>query len=495
MRFAPGLLAASSLLVLACNSQPDMTDPSGASSDPLRPKLTNITGSTTQPAQARALLPQAEVVPILSVGDILPGSGEPWAPTPDGLGAYADGSDLVVFANHELNKSGVTSSNGGPAFTYSRISRVRLDRSTLAVKSGDYVETGSTALERLCSATWVTAAEGFPDGYFFTGEEQSGTANDAIQVAVSSAGVLTKLPRLGRFSHENYIAVPGFGQKVVMIGTDDTSPSGQGALRSELYMYVADDAATLLAGGGELYVFKSSGAINSGYLQQGAPITGEFVKVEQGPQGLSFAALQTAVDQLGAFKFVRLEDADYDRRPNAGPAIYFVDTGNNNAICDGAPCDLYGSIYRMEFDASDPLHNARLVLLARSRGAESGFASPDNIAVSRNSLMLQEDPAYADFNRPEKIWNFKIRGDGSLGEGQAVVALNTLEQTGALCSDRAGTCWESSGIIDASEWLGSGTWLFDVQAHTLPFTVGTGASAKLYPKEGGQLLYLRLPGS
>jgi hypothetical protein len=34
-----------------------------------------------------------------------------------------------------------------------------------------------------------------------------------------------------------------------------------------------------------------------------------------------------------------------------------------------------------------------------------------------------------------------------------------------------------------------------VQAHTLPFTVGTGADARNYSKESGQLLYLRLPGS
>jgi len=114
--------------------------------------------------------------------------------------------------------------------------------------------------------------------------------------------------------------------------------------------------------------------------------------------------------------------------------------------------------------------------------AAGDWASPDNIAISRKSLMVQEDPAYAGFNRAPRIWSFKLRGDGSLGDAKAVV-----EITNPDCG--TGTCWESSGIIDASSWLGEGTWLFDVQAHGLPVpSLGLGS-------EGGQLLYLRVPGS
>jgi len=136
------------------------------------------------------------------------------------------------------------------------------------------------------------------------------------------------------------------------------------------------------------------------------------------------------------------------------------------------------------------------VLLARSRGVAVGdWASPDNIAVSGQSLMLQEDPAYAEFNRSERIWNFKFREDGTLGAPRAVAELENQKFTGNVCSDAAGTCWESSGIIDASAWLGEGSWLFDVQAHTLPFSYQDGQNTVSLTKEGGQLLYLRLPGS
>ena len=73
--------------------------------------------------------------------------------------------------------------------------------------------------------------------------------------------------------------------------------------------------------------------------------------------------------------------------------------------------------------------------------------------------------------------------------------LNTQQLAGAVCNEPLGTCWESSGIIDASEWLGNGTWVFDVQAHTLPFSYQDGATTVNVSREGGQLLYLRLPGS
>jgi hypothetical protein len=285
----------------------------------------------------------------------------------------------------------------------------------------------------------------------------------------------------------------------VLFGTDDNGPASLGsALRSELYLYVADAAAGVLNGSGKLYVFTSSAVQNSGFLTTGSPITGSFVEIPD-PASLGAAALETAVTGLGAFEFVRLEDIDYARHPGVPsqkPAIYFVDTGNLNGRCGAEACDLFGSIYRMDLDPTDPTQNARLTLLARSRGVAAGdWASPDNIAVGAHSLMLNEDPAYAGFNRPERMWNFKFRQDGTLGPARAVAELENEKFTGNVCSDAAGTCWETSGVIDASRWLGEGTWLFDIQAHTLPFTYLNGQTTVEVPAEGGQLLYLQLPGS
>jgi uncharacterized protein DUF839 len=494
------LTAAAATSMLACDRE--LVTPSSPNSTP----ALAAGFITSQPAQARALLPQAQLKPIITVGDAIPGAADAdaeqrvWGPIPDGLGGYQEGNDLVLFANHEITNSGVDG-----RFTNARVSRLVLDPATLSVKSGSYAITGKAdgfLFQRLCSATFSGPAEGF-EGWFFTGEESITSTSGGMQLAVSQTGGVTqKLPWLGRFSHENYISVPGFGGKTVMIGTDDTSPTGPNTLNAELYMYVADNAEGVLNGSGKLYVFSSTAKDNSGYLETGKPISGKFVEITN-PGSLNPGQLQTAVDALPsadkAFKFARLEDVDYDHRPGVPgqrPAIYFVDTGNNVALCDGAPCDAYGSIYRLEFDATSPAQNAKLVLLARSRGVAAGdWASPDNIAAGRQSLMLQEDPAYSGFNRAERVWNFKFRNDGSLGQAQAVAELTNEDLTGNLCSDAAGTCWESSGIIDASDWLGEGTWLFDVQAHTLPFSYQDGASTVNISKEGGQLLYLKLPGS
>jgi hypothetical protein len=459
---------------------------------------------TTQDPQAFGLS-GSTVKPIITVGDPIPGQeANPdleqrvWAPIPDGLGAFRNGSELVLFANHEIASTGV---NG--RFTFARVSRLVLDRATVSVKSGSYALTGKAPgplLQRLCSATFNGPAEGFSPGWFFTGEESTTGGAEGIQTAVRADGSeVRKLPGLGRMAHENYISVPGFRGKAVMIGTDDTSPSG-GLLHSELYMYLANSAAGVLSGSGTLYVFHSSSTPNSGSLQPGVSITGNFAPIE-GAATLTAAELEARVTAppISAFKFVRLEDVDYARGEQGQveqdgdfqgsgrkPAIYFVDTGNAAAVCGGAPCDLAGSIYRMEFDPANPTENAQLVLLARSPGAGTElaphWASPDNIALSENSLMLQEDPAYAGFARAPRIWNFKVRGNGTLGAPKAVVVLDD-----PACVDP--NCWESSGIINTSEWLGKGTWLFDIQAHTKPVP-SQGLLA-----ENGQLLYLRTPGS
>ena len=500
MRVLPYLVtAAAASALLACDKQTD----SLASATDLDAAQAGFV--TSRPAQAHVVLPQASLRPIITVGDPIPGqesNPDPeqrvWAPTPDGLGAYRDGANLVLFANHELSSSGVDG-----RFPFARVSRLVLDPSSLRVLGGSYPITGKAdgfLFQRLCSATFAGAAEGLGQGWFLTGEESFSGGAEGIQLAVKHDGSETrKLPALGRFAHENYIAVPGVPGKVVMIGTDDNSPAALGtAARSELYMYLADDAAGVLDGTGKLYVFTSSQKSSSGELAAGAPLTGRFVEVA-GAASLSPDQLQAAVDGLGAFKFIRLEDIDYSRepgRPHVRPSVYFVDTGNINARCGAEACDLFGSIYRMDLNPADPTADARLVLLARSRGVAAGdWASPDNIAVSGKSLMLQEDPAYAEFNRPERIWNFKLENDGGLGSPRAVVELNTQQFTGNVCSEAAGTCWESSGIIDASDWLGQGTWLFDIQAHTLPFSYQDGTTTVNLTREGGQLLYLRLPGS
>ncbi len=514
MRARSTLLTTSTLCaVLAACSSDRPTAVSVPEAASLASKEVTTTGFVTaEPAQAEATLPQVTVTPIISSGDIIPGTTDAWGPTPDGLGVFAEYGSVYVFANHELSSSGVKSINGGPTIAYARVSKLQLDPGSISVLGGTYVEDGSTQLQRLCSASWVDGVEGLPTGYFLTGEETLGTANGSVVTAIDRNGNKTPLPHLGAFAHENQIVVPGFNGKVVGIGLDDAGGA------SELYMYIADAEAGFIRGTGKLYVFtakeQTSQGTNyhSGNMTQGQVIDGRFMEIAD-PADLGTAPtqrsanLQAKVDALGAMPFVRIEDGDWDKNSKATPAIYFVDTGNSavtgrpqvNADCFGV-CDLAGSIYRMEFNPNNPT-SAKLILLERSKGAASGWASPDNIAASRKSLMLQEDPAYDGFDgsRPPAIWNLKLASNGTKLMPAVKVAQATQETlipgpTGK-CVDALGQCWETSGIVNTNREFGEGSWLFVVQAHTLPFSINQGGTVNRYGNEGGQLLLMRYPGS
>ena len=189
MRALPCLWAATAAsAMLACDRQSDTFSPTS-------PDVGSTPAGfvTSLPAQARALLPKAVLKPIITVGDPIPGqesNTDPeqrvWAPIPDGLGAYQDGSSLVLFANHEIASAGVDGK-----FTFARVSRLLLDPATLSVTGGSYPITGKVAgsmFQRLCSATFAGVETGFGQGWFFTGEESVSGGAQGIQLAVKHDG-------------------------------------------------------------------------------------------------------------------------------------------------------------------------------------------------------------------------------------------------------------------------------------------------------------------
>ena len=133
---------------------------------------------TAQPALAVGLS-GATVEPILTVGDTVPG-GFVYPPTPDGLGGYTEGGRLILFNSHETGLAGVPGADGTAKFTYARVSRLVLDRTTATVLSGSLVVDGPAGYRNFCSATFVTAREGMPGGWFLTGEETMGIGKDGI---------------------------------------------------------------------------------------------------------------------------------------------------------------------------------------------------------------------------------------------------------------------------------------------------------------------------
>ena len=98
--------------------------------------------------------------------------------------------------------------------------------------------------------------------------------------------------------------------------------------------------------------------------------------------------------------------------------------------------------------------------------------NPDNIDTSLNSLMVQEDTGNA------KIW----RQDLATGTWSVAATVN----------DPRG---ESSGIVDASDWYGPGSWILDVQAHGSNFAEEVDSEGILRKLEDGQLLLMKIPGT
>ena len=204
-----------------------------------------------------------------------------------------------------------------------------------------------------------------------------------------------------------------------------------------------------------------------------------------------FAALEQFADDQKVFPFVRVEDGFYDKRPGAGPSAYFYDTGRSSITDEnGIPLDPWGSIYRFDFeDPSDPAGGSTtLTLLARSSGPGAMWASPDNGDMNAEGvIMLMEGPANSPWTRRPAIWAFQLAPDGSLMDplGRRIVELvdpNDPDNASLVFGN------ESSGIVDVSEWLGAGAWIFDIQAHDMSVP-SLGLS-----EENGQLIYMKLNG-
>lgn len=412
-----------------------------------------------------------EIIPLLTTGDVV--GDYQMAGTPDGLGATKVGDETVLFMNHELTPA------QDENLSYARVSRLVLDGATGAVRSGSYVLDGTEGYERLCSASLAGPEAGFSAPVFLTGEESTGGKHGGMSLAIDAArGTIIELPWLGHIAHENQVVVPGFGDKTVVITTDDDSKG------SELYMFVADGPQGVLAGQGQLFVFKADTGANTGDIAKGTELTGSFVPVDQ-QDNADPESLQAAVDKLGAFRFVRLEDVTYDRTTTT--TIYFADTGDDqapNLDASGTPFTKNGRIYAMTLDAADPTKVTGFkVLLDGDKGDD--IRNPDNVDTDGTTLLIQED--LNGYNRQE---NSDATGrilayDLAAGTLTPIAKIDQSDGDGLVdAGDKAGS-WESSGILDVADLFGPGTWLAVVQAHTI--------KVDQFGKqdEGGQLLMLR----
>ena len=384
--------------------------------------------------------------------------------TPDGLGAFVSKNGTIdVFVNHEMDHD----EDG----EYAKVSKLTLNRNG-SVLSGQLIENGSGKYNVLCSA-YLIEGNGFARPIFITNEEIDNGSVIAYDVF---SGNKTEMPWLGIFSHENTILVPGYGNKTVVLGTEDGEYD-----HSQLYMYVANSPSDLMHGDGALYVLVGNGDKIASFrdLKKGQIYDGHFEPLTWNWKTQDSSQLEDEVQKKNALDFIRLEDLHYDQ--NNYSIIYVADTGDKEAG------EQYknGRIY--SFELTKALQNSSTsttssayygvsftVMLDGDAGDD--IRNPDNVATSKNSLMIQED--LNDYNRKKDGENARILQLNLATNELKPVAV--LDQSADNLKPNAGE-WESSGIIDVSPIFGKGSWLADVQAHTI--------------NKGGQLLLLTVDES
>jgi hypothetical protein len=457
-----------------------------------------------------------ELTPIINSGDSF-GEDFMFEGIPDGIG-LAPGPDgnVNVFVAHE--QTTVPFFNSAD-FQDASVSKLTLDTSSAEVVAADVAIGPENGYLRFCSASMAGPAEGFSNYTFFANEE----ANDVVDVPSGApfgadpgldgqrqagyavvldaeTGDFTQVAGMGRLNHENTIALPGYNQ-LAMLTTDDTfdGPSAQ------LYLYLANHESHVWQDKGSLWAFRvtrtddgpvtPTDAFNDANdyldLRPGMDWQGEFIRVPKKiARGLTGEAPQQALEnwsnENNVFQFIRLEDLAYDK--NNPRVIYVADTGRTRVVPDPdtgrmmrAPSGTVGqadngSVFKFVFNENNPRKVDSFSILAQgddeARDQFVPFVNPDNMGTSVNSLMVQEDADNA------RIWQYDLAS----GDWREVAIVNDED-------------WESSGIVDASEWFGPGSWLLNVQGHGTFVDSMVDENGVFIKREAGQLLLMEIPGS
>jgi hypothetical protein len=429
---------------------------------------------TAQPSMLTAIKSGVTVTPLLTVGDVFGDSGFRFEAIPDGISLLARGRGRVdLYVNHETSKvpfpfnaASPMDSNGQSDFDNAQVSHLILNRNSAGVLDGSFAIPSSGGFQRFCSNFLATAKEGFSRDILFTNEESPdyvfrqedswpppvGDPNEeenGVTIAYDvRTGQFHTVYGMGRFNHENNVAIPGYDDLVVLSG-DDTFTSGALTLprgpnpatsapaQSQLYSYIASDTDALLADEGDLWAFVSDNPLVTDYYDftpgSAQSITGHFIKVPKNiatgknPDGSELTSedvgypapdggWQTDLRTTGpavpidgpqwvleywshlnhVFQFVRVEDIAYDKRPGMGNVVYFADTGRATAGDPGANKSTNGRIWKMVLDPDDPTQVESLSILLD--GDDSAVQTPgeihqpDNVETTATGLLVTEDP-------------------------------------------------------------------------------------------------------
>jgi hypothetical protein len=423
------------------------------------------------------------------------------------MGARADGDTLTLLVNHEFRNN--TGTPFGTLPKGARVSQFALDftkggaKTSASVRSGKYeftqIFSGETlseivspprGLSRLCSAFLADERVGFDRPIFLHGEENAPplTFDGLGGLAIADVdGKAYTMPWMGHAELENVVAVPGTGSKTVVFLLEDGA-----ALTSQVYMWVGDKQPTASdplsrngLKGGTLYVLAGDDAtLNSEatLTSKGESTSAHWVAIDPGSTDVD---LENAAEGAGAFGFVRVEDGAADKTTPG--VFYFVTTGSPGTV------NPFGRLYRLTFNPSDPADGAASLTILLD-GSE-GMVSPDNIDTNKHGeIVICEDPNYnlateLGLSRDTSLWVYdvytgRLRRIAELDRQSAYAHAIAAAPGNSASTIGTPGGWEFSGVFDAESWLGRGSWIVDVQAHSLRI------APTAETVEGGQILHL-----
>jgi hypothetical protein len=405
--------------------------------------------------------------------------------------------------NHELpGASGVPRRHGE---TGAFVSELEVDSRTLEVEAGqDLVDPGvrywdyatrqysaapspgqPAQFNRWCSSYLTLPGQlenertgrGY-DGQIYFGNEEAGDEGRAF--GVTTDGQAQQLPRFGLFSWENTVVGLNRGDVTYAQGQEDLA-TGQ------LHVYVGRK----LRQGNE---FRRAGLTNGHQfvvdLQDEAVDSDAEFRATYGKNTPARFDLgedeEVAWDQPGAAQNAeaaakgltlnRIEDGAFD--PRHPEDFYFVTTEGGVGATTGPSGRDGGGVWRLSYDDVErPWEGGTLTLLLD--GSEAPFLNkPDNVAFDRKGhFMIQEDPG--NNVQLARIVAFDV----DTGR-RAVLARFDPARFAPGGADFITQDEESSGIVDASRFLGRRAFVFDAQVHK--------ANPEPDKVEYGQLLTMRV---
>jgi hypothetical protein len=405
---------------------------------------------------------------------------------PDGLGAFdgTRGRDFNLIMNHELRDTQGVARRHGAQGAFDSIWTI--DPKTLEVEHGqDLIDPGvryydytthsyanaatppfKNEFARFCSGYLTTPGQlynrktdrGYQGQIYFANEENG---DNGRGFGVTTDGQAQQLPRLGLFSWENSLVGLNEGDVTYLQGQEDGPANA-----SELWVYVGHklrrgspfDRAGLTNGHSFVVDIQNEAVTNDVEFRntygKNNPAPFDLGPDEEVNWDQSGAA-QNAEAHAKGLGLNRIEDGAFD--PRHPEDFYFVTTNGGKgatAARDG------GGVWRLSYDDVErPWEGGTLTLLLD--GSETPLLwNPDNVGFDRKGhLLIQEDPGGNPHLAQIAAYDVKSGKIAILAQFDA--ALFGPGATGEVATIDE----ESSGIIDASRFLGDGSFLFDAQIH------------------------------